>query len=48
MTIKRRKCRECGGNNPEECEQCWLYAMDRFEAERDRETDKRIDEARVK
>lgn len=48
MTIKRRRCKECGGNNPETCDLCWAYLMDRDEAARDREADKRIDEARGK
>ena len=48
MAAKRRKCRECGGNNPESCEQCWLYAMDKLEELRERENDRRIDEARGK
>lgn len=48
MTKPKYKCPECGGWNPEECEVCWTREMERREAARDREDDRRIDEARGK
>lgn len=46
--MAKRKCQECGGHNPEECEACWERAIDEDEDARDRETDRQIDEARGK
>jgi len=48
MTKRRPKCTECGGHDIETCEVCWQRAMDRDEAARDRENDRKIDEARGK
>lgn len=46
------KCRRRQSSAPTECEECWNAAMDdvreRDEAARDRENDRRIDEARGK
>lgn len=53
--MSHEKCHECGeklGSQPAECEVCWHFAMEderqKDEWARDREIDKRIDEARGK
>lgn len=41
------KCKECGSTRLE-CDVCWTREMERREVARDREDDRRIDEARGK
>ena len=48
MTRRKAKCPECGGRNPERCEACWERAIEEHETAREREIDRRIDEARGK